>query len=154
MTQEKRNKVIKVFTNIEQSKKLAEILPVESADMTWEQVDLITGDTEWEPLLGLDVAIKDNLFSYRNGYMVPCWSLTALLNVLISKDFDPETMFLRSTSDGRGTHLTNVWRLSVDSLDVDITLRDIYADNLVDACVEMILRLDKLKIKELWKQTN
>ena len=54
---------MKSYTDLEQSKKLAEILPVESADMTWEQVDLITGDREWEPLLGLDVAIKDNLFS-------------------------------------------------------------------------------------------
>lgn len=71
MTQEERNKVIKAHTNIEQSKKLAEVLPLESADMTWEQVDLITGDTEWEPLLGLNVAIKDNLFSYRNGYTIP-----------------------------------------------------------------------------------
>ena len=149
MTQEKRNKVIKSHTNIEQSKKLAEVLPLESADMTWEQVDLITGDLAWEPLLGLDVAIKDNLFSYRNGYTIPCWSLAALLDILIAKDFDPETMFLRSTSDGRGTRLNNVWRLSVDRLDVDISLRDIYADNLVDACVEMILRLNELNLLKL-----
>lgn len=140
---------MKGYTDLEQSKKLAEILPVESADMTWEQVDLITGDREWGPLLGLDVGIRDNLFSYRNGYMVPCWSLTALLNVLIAKDFNPETMFLRSTSDGRGIRLTNVWRLSVDRLDVDITLRDIYADNLVDACYEMIIRLSELNLLKL-----
>lgn len=143
---------MKSYTDLEQSKKLAEILPVESADMTWEQVDLITGDREWEPLLGLDVAIKDNLFSYRNGYTIPCWSLAALLDVLIAKDFNPETMFLRSTSDIRGTRLTNVWRLSVetiDTIDGDITLRYIYADNLVDACYEMIIRLSELNLLKL-----
>lgn len=140
------------YTDLEQSKKLAEILTVESADMTWKQVDLITGDLAWEPLLGIDVAIKDNLFSYRNGYTIPCWSLAALLDVLIAKDFNPETMFLRSTSDGRGTRLTNVWRLSVetiDTIDGDITLRDIYADNLVDACYEMIIRLSELNLLKL-----
>ena len=128
------------YTTIEQGKKLAEILPIESADMYYtetiyrEQMRITC--TNWEVHLGLDKTIID-----RHLYIIPCWSLAALLDVLIAKDFDPETMFLRSTSDGRGTRLNNVWRLSVDRLDVDITLRDIYAENLVDACVEMILKL-------------
>lgn len=147
MTQEKRNKVIKAHTNIEQSKKLAEVLPLESADMTWEQVDLITGDLAWEPLLGLDVAIKDNLFSYRNGYTIPCWSLAALLDVL--KEFNPKTMFMKNISDIRGIRLTNFWRLSVETIDVDITIRYVYAENLVDACYEMIIRLSELNLLKL-----
>jgi hypothetical protein len=131
------------YTTVEQSKKLAEILPVESADMYYtstmygEQMRITY--TVWEVHLGLDIAIKENLFSHRNGYTVPCWSLAALLGVL--KEFGPETMFLKNTSDGRGTRLTNVWRLSVDPIDADINLRDIYADNLVDACYAMIIKL-------------
>ena len=136
------------YTTVEQSKKLNEILPGESADMYYtataygEQMRILW--TTWEVHLGLDVSIKDNLFSHRNGYTVPCWSLAALLDAL--KDFNPETIFLRSTSERRGIRLTNVWRLSVDPLDADINLRDVYADNLVDACYEMIIKLHEQKL--------
>lgn len=53
---------------------------------------------------------------------------------------------MKNTSDIRGTRLTNVWRLSVETIDVDITIRDVYAKNLVDACVEMIVRLHELNL--------
>ena len=136
------------YTTVEQSKKLAEILPVESADMyytatTYGERHEIIG-TSWELHLGLDTVIKDHLFSFRNGYTFPCWSLFALLDIL--KEFDLKTMFMKNTSDIRGTRLTNVWRLSVETIDVDITLRNIYAKNLVDACVEMIIRLHELNL--------
>ena len=133
---------MKGYTDLEQSKKLAEILPVESADMFYvydRHLAKLYGDTPH--VIGYK-ALNESID-------VPCWSLAALLDVLISKDFDPETMFLRSTSDGYGTRLTNVWRLSVDRLDVDINLRDIHADNLVDACYEMIIRLSELNLLKL-----
>lgn len=50
---------MKNHTNIEQSKKLAEILPIESADMWWP-------------------------YYYDTEHTIPCWSLAALLNVLPS----------------------------------------------------------------------
>lgn len=131
------------YTTVEQSKKLNEILPGESADMYYtataygEQMRILW--TNWEVHLGLDIAIKDNLFSHRNGYTVPCWSLAALLDAL--KEFNPKTMFLKDTSNVCVNGLTNVWRLSVETVDADINLRDVYADNLVDACYAMIIRL-------------
>lgn len=133
---------MKSYTDLEQSKKLAEILPFESADMSFVE----KGNTKhtW-----YDAENRRITTAYEKKYYIPCWSLAALLDVLIAKDFNPETMFLRSTSDGRGTHLANVWCLSVDSLDVDITMRDIYADNLVDACYEMIIRLSELNLLKL-----
>lgn len=131
------------YTTIEQSKKLAEILPVESADMYYTET--IYGEqmritcTDWEVHLGLDKTIID-----RHLYIVPCWSLFALLEVL--KEFNPKTMFLKNTSDIRGIRLTNFWRLSVETIDVDITIRDVYANNLVGACVEMIVKLHELNL--------
>ena len=121
---------IKSYTDLEQSKKLTEILSLESADMTWEQVDLITGDFAWEPLLGLDVTIKDNLFSYRNGYTIPCWSLAALLDVL------PEGMVLLHDINGLGYKCIR---------DFDTN----WHKNPVDACVEMILKLNELNLLKL-----
>ena len=117
----------KSFTDLEQSKKLAEILPIESADIWYSIVDD-------EPFVCLE-----RHYEYEQ---IPCWSLAALLDIL--KCFDPDIMFLQSTFDGRGTHLANVWRLSLESL--DITIRDIYADNFVDACYEMITKLNELNL--------
>ena len=59
---------MKSYTDIEQSKKLAEILPLESADMRYAPF----GDTHpwvWD----VELLEKDS---------VPCWSLAALLGVL------------------------------------------------------------------------
>ena len=59
---------IKSFTSLEQSKKLAKILPLESADMRYAPF----GDTHpW--FLSNDLIEKDS---------IPCWSLAALLGVL------------------------------------------------------------------------
>ena len=50
---------MKNYTDINQSKKLAEILPLESADMTWEQVaDSLEQSFVWKPTIGLNSAIK------------------------------------------------------------------------------------------------
>lgn len=72
---------MKSYTGIEQSRKLAEILPLESADMKWffwkdEIVKL--------PTFGYS---KESAEFYKETEAVylPCWSLTALLNLLPSK---------------------------------------------------------------------
>ena len=65
---------IKTYTDIEQSKKLAEILPLESADMRYAPF----GDTHpW--VWNGELLEKDS---------VPCWSLAALLDVLPSATLD------------------------------------------------------------------
>lgn len=125
---------IKSYTDIEQSRKLAEILPLESADMTWEQVTKnLTEDFKWKPTIGLDVAIKDNLFSYRNGYVLPCWGLAALLSVIpegvIENYYAPNLQ----KEDGK---------YSIAYGDDELLC---IADNPIDACYEMILKLHELK---------
>ena len=110
---------MKAYTDISQSKKLAEILPLESADM-WFANGLIVVKTSKEPN-----DIKG---------VFPCWSLTALLDVLpfpqLSKDK------LGSGKEG--------WMVSVypDNCRYD----SCWHDNPVDACYEMIIKLNELKM--------
>lgn len=71
---------MKSYTDIEQSKKLAEILPLESADMKWyfwkSEIDA--------PKLPTFGYSKDAAESYKSTEAVylPCWSLAALLEQL------------------------------------------------------------------------
>ena len=67
---------IKSYTDINQSRKLAEILPLESADMCY------VND-------GTAIKIDANSYSVRYSMwkdcvvaIIPCWSLAALLSVL------------------------------------------------------------------------
>ena len=61
---------MKSFTDIEQSKKLVEILPIESADMLYSPLG---NDYPW-------VWHEEVKLLEKNA--TPCWSLTALLDVL------------------------------------------------------------------------
>lgn len=71
----------KICTTIEQSKKLAEILPLESADMWYEDVGLII------PRLG-------HMPKEHTDTEVPCWSLGALISLL------PKRYCLEKLDDG------------------------------------------------------
>ena len=62
---------MKSYTDIEQSKKLEEILPLESADMYWFRNNVET------PKIFPNNMMKDSV-----SVTLPCWSLAALLNVL------------------------------------------------------------------------
>ena len=82
---------MKSYTDVEQSKKLAEILPIESADMHYNNVS-IKGidyvDEHKAELMEYNRAIK-LLSQYTINPLfevIPCWSLCALLNIL------PETI--------------------------------------------------------------
>lgn len=117
------------YTNIQQSKTLAEILPLETADGFYEaQFNQLTG--EWEDLLfvGNEWASEE--------VVIPAWSLTALLDFL-----KPNVTLDHNEDEG--------WK--VESLYVidkhDSILQPIRAINgfseneSIDACVNMILKL-------------
>ena len=75
---------IKSYTDIEQSKKLAEILPPESADMCF------VND-------GTSIKIDANSYNtrklmWKDVQLIPCWSLAALMNLLPS-EFTTENEF-------------------------------------------------------------
>ena len=107
---------IKSYTDLEQSKKLAEILPLESADMYW---------FEGMPHIGYSKTSQD--FYDKTDYSyVACWSLAALLSAL-PKIINNETLFIETSPA--------LWHIGY---------RNIYtarADNLVDACYEMLIKL-------------
>ena len=72
---------IKSYTDIEQSKKLAEILPIESADMWWSRCTITDfGDG----VLKVSYAVEPcNISQFRNTKEdIPCWSLAALLKLI------------------------------------------------------------------------
>lgn len=81
---------IKSYTDIEQSKKLAEILPTESADMCYDNssyrgVDYIepfsAGLIPYQEALHLTKIHKTN-FMFQ---VIPCWSLAALIKMFDDK---------------------------------------------------------------------
>ena len=117
---------MKSFTNIEQSKKLEEILPVESADMWY---------WEW-PSVPFYKNYEHPMFHKGEGediHNVPCWSLAALLE-LLPKDYLIEankkttrTLYHITAISGEVTH---------------------YHQDLVDAAVELLLKLYNKNIHE------
>ena len=119
----------KIFTSIEQSKKLAEILPAESADMCYIQ-DLLGGGKygEYKPYIG------DKIPSYGQG-KIRCWSLSALLGVIPQPDISRKSPDIFRNLEG-------TWILS--TLDFP-KIRGGY-NNLVDACVNMILMIHECKM--------
>lgn len=83
---------IRSYTTIEQSKVLAKILPLESADMYYKYVLPKSNIIEHNPQNGSPVEAlkwynKGYTYSDRKPlsleeYCIPCWSLAALLGVL------------------------------------------------------------------------
>ena len=107
---------IKSYTDLEQSKVLAEILPLESADMYW-----------YLATKGNPKAMFNEGYNEYGDFELPCWSLAALLDVL------PNENMLVKTTDGEYYCLAK-----------DIMTKHYY--NPIDACVTMIEKLHELKI--------
>ena len=122
---------MKSYTDLEQSKKLAEILPLESADMCFN----ISQRSNMPPLMTPYSKFKEFFDMDKTpDFLIPCWSLSALLELLdypqLSKDK------LGSGKEG--------WMVSVypDNCRYD----SCWHDNPVDACYEMIIKLHELKL--------
>ena len=124
--------IIKGYTDIEQSRKLAEFLLSESADMCYIQ-DLLAGCKygEYKPYIG------DLIPTYGQG-KIKCWSLAALIE-LITK-IQQGGIFYNLTYD----FILNKWTMNIeaDNWTEDIGLYD----NPVDACYEMIVGLHGLNL--------
>lgn len=127
---------MKSYTDIKQSKKLAEFLPIESADMHYR---------DWKRMTK-DIRIA-HVGSGGIGDL-PCWSLAALLSILpivyinnkkevcgpIHIDItDSETPFI-------------LWYVNLFHKGSIVELKTKEYDNLVDAYYEMILKLHEQKL--------
>ena len=70
------------YTSVEQAKKLVELgLKPTTADMWYDSPD----KDYFSPHVGQNVSITRDLFSFREGYVIPCWSLGALIEVMALK---------------------------------------------------------------------
>jgi hypothetical protein len=109
---------MKSYTDIGQSKKLAEILPIESADMWYCPYP---NEVDWydEPRIGKADLLLNQL---------PCWSLAALLGVIsyptLSQEYNGKWSCMEFPGDEE-----------VEG-----------CENPVDACYEMILELNEQKL--------
>lgn len=115
---------IKAYTDINQSRKLAEVLPIESADMHIIAEDLVDEDT------GDIISIELTKFGAPSSFEIPCWSLSALLNIL------PEIQGGKPIISLDDNYITYPHMSDLHTK----------ADNIVDACYEMILKLNKLNL--------
>ena len=124
----------KSYTTIEQSRKLAEILPLESADMTYYACVKDWRGNPVEPKWGKPTTLtKEELALPRPNFQeyeyVPCWSLAALFSTL-----------------PRGCNISTPKPNNALGYCCWNQYHEIYASNPIDACYEMIIKLHDLKL--------
>lgn len=122
---------IKSYTDREQSKKLAEILSLESADMVWEyQKDRFVGEPDYlnYPQFGHVIDKRD----------IPCWSLAALYAILPEINGVSFKIEKVKAEDGYNGYYYPIEYEGIVLIP--------YPKNPVDACYEMILKLNELKM--------
>ena len=120
---------LKAFTDIEQSKKLAEILPLESADM------------RYAPFGDIHPWVWDGEVKLLEKGSIPCWSLAALLQI-IPKDIEGLNR-LRIDIDNVDF---SIWYDDLKGYGVNDKLPDITLKEPIDACYEMVLKLHESKL--------
>jgi len=140
---------MKSYSDLEQSKKLAEILPLESADMVLlHEEPYETSDSKFDGLhqaLCVPFSKYDKSWrqKYKNISYFPCWSLAALLEQLPYEVCD---------DDGHSSYL----EINKEDDLYQLVYTDPYCDfesietdryeYFVDACYEMILKLHEINI--------
>lgn len=128
--------VFKNCTGLEQSKILAEFLPIESADMYFEpSAGFCTEPSE----------VKVGDIKYAHPRSVPCWSLAALLNVLPNNE-NISTNLSKGGYRISTLEYTNSWFIDYEDETDGLNNCVTSADNPVDACYEMILKLHEQKL--------
>lgn len=131
------------YTDIEQSKKLAEMLSVDSADMYW--INALNRDKRFHSPYP---HFRERLRPEVNGKFipryelgkrdVPCWSIAALLDILRNRAYSID----KDANVSLSSYKTVEWDLSI----INSGLEAVTNSDPIDACVEMIL---KLKEKDL-----
>ena len=129
---------MKAYTDLEQSKKLAEILPLESADMHYSTWTIVSEDGDFIVSVSQQGETIEELQKEYGNQIIPCWSLTALLNVLQKAAYfiDEDANVVLSS------YKTVEWNLGINNSDVELVTES----NPVDACYEIIIKLYEQKI--------
>lgn len=116
---------IRSYTTIEQSKVLAKILPLESADMHYHY------DSDFDELESIPTITEEDDHFVLFPKDIRCWSLAALLNVIPYPS-------LHKTFSG--------WRCDSYNKEGISCILGEPKENSIDACVEMIIKLHELKL--------
>ena len=125
---------MKICTDLDQSLKLAEFLPIESADMAWcnNSIKGINYTDKFSANLYTVKEMKDVFDEALVGWdkyweLIPCWSLAALFKVISN--------IFKYNLDYNGTSFI----LMVGDFEVS-------NKTAVDACIEMIEKLHEQKL--------
>ena len=119
--------IIKSYTDISQSKTLSKILPLESADMCY--MYLGTENKEYEDIPICAPAMEGDLCA---------WSLAALLELL------PKRIEIVDNVYELSVYLYGLYYWNINNGNLCFESKD--KDNLVDACVDMIIKLHECKM--------
>lgn len=121
---------MKAYTDVNQSKKLAKILPIESADMYYfRQIDNDYIPPDVESIRPIPL-FKDGKEDFN--YDIPCWSPAALLDVL--PKLGAEEPIIQKLYYACNPTERYICQYSFVNMTGEY-------DNPVDACYEMILKL-------------
>ena len=112
---------MKSYTDIKQSKKLAEFLSLESADMCY-----LREDGKAKTMSPSEIS---EILNVSKPQVIPCWSLAALMDIL-----DRGALFI--TPQGWACQSYINFKAITSS----------YYDNPVDSCYEMIIKLHEQKL--------
>ena len=119
---------IKSYTDLHQSKILAEKLPLESADMFFQ-----LGEDKYAD--SIKVPLTKKHWKQMMPDITPCWSLAALLKII------PDVVVSKMKEN------SNTWEVaSWNGIDFNQILSVDEFDNHIDACVAMIEKLHELKM--------
>ena len=125
---------IKNYTDIEQSKVLAKILPLESADMHYSK----DFDGSWFVDLDEYTSVKIPKYVVNiEEHLLPCWSLASLLDI-IKKTIG----YTLQTTYNKDPKVFIVCELD----EKPYSIASLECDNEVDACVAMIEKLNERKM--------
>lgn len=124
---------IKSYTDLSQSKKLADILPLKSADMYY-----------FDNIPYCKYIEEDRDYWYVSHDYILAWSLATLLDVLPNNEHITTTISRGSWKIDTIEYMPNTWWCEYEDEESQ-TYFNTSADNPVDACYEMILKLNELK---------
>ena len=134
----------KITTDLEQSKQLAEFLPLESADMYYFLDPTPAGNIYHLTEQRFDIGIK-NFPRYDEGD-IPCWTVGAIIELL---PYDIKGYNLAIYKSYCPNEKNFAYELSYegDFSDYELSiLASTSSIELIDACYEMIIKLHELNL--------
>ena len=127
---------IKSYTDLEQSRKLSEIVSIDTADMWY--------DNDGESIAGRP-EVRCGSFVGLASKNIPCWSLASLLDVLPNNE-NISTNLSKGGYRISTLEYTNSWFVDYEDETDGLNNCVTSASNPIDACVEMIIKLKELNL--------